>query len=357
MKFPPSNPQRFMLESIPQRFGDLSDEEFGEFIRYLFQLDGFEVLPVVTSKMLGIHMQAIKDGVNHVILPIRSKDQALVDVPDVKRALQATSLYKANQPWIITTSGFTPDAKALALHSDVELWDWDALYEAICELFFEGKSHFEYPQAPVIAAPVQAAEGESELRLKAKWTAREGVDATWYNLELSISNPTSRTQYIHLELPAFIDSKSSQVNADQWGVEDFVSGTIYSGATIRTNAQFRVSKLGERPPGGHVAITYHERQEVPVTFHLKAHVKGEACYVVTYCYGRTSNEYRLMTRFRDERLACSCTGRKAINLYYAVSPRLIRWASSNQLTDRLLRIVVRLLVKFLSLNRVKPGIW
>jgi hypothetical protein len=339
MNFPPANPQRFMLESIPQRFGNLGKDEFGDFIRYLFQLDGFEVLPVVTSKDLGIHMQAIKDGINHVILPILAKPEVLIDVSEVRRAVQATTLYKANQPWIITTSGFTPDAKKLAVHSDVELWDWEALYEAICALFFEGKSHFEYPMPPGQPSATEAA-AESELKLKAQWAAREGVDATWYNLQLSISNPTSRTQYIHLELPAFIDSKSTQVFADQWGVDEFVSGTIYSGATVRTNAQFKVSRLGERPPGGHVAITYHERTEVPMTYHLKAHVSGEACYVVTYCYGRDSAEYLQMTTFRDRYLANSGKGRWVICLYYQLAPVMIRMAGKFPAIDTFLKWMV-----------------
>jgi hypothetical protein len=346
MKFPPANPQRFMLESIPLRFGNLTGEQFGEFIRYLFQLDAYEVLPVVMSKDLGIHMQAIKDGITHLILPIRSEDEAQVDVVDVKRALQATALYKANSPWIIATGGFTKDAKALARHSDVELWDWDSLYEAICHLFFEGKSHLEFQQPTTLTAPPVEHEVDSELKLKAKWMAVEGVDATWYNLQLSISNPTERAQYIHLELPAFIDSKSTQVYADQWGVEEFVSGTIYSGATVRTNAQFRVSKLGERPPGGHVALTYHERMETPITFHIKAHVKGEACYVVTYCYGRDSAEYRRMTQFRDSFLAKSIIGRWCILTYYAISPFLLEMAAKHLWINQLLRKAVTLVVSW-----------
>jgi hypothetical protein len=344
MKFPPANPQRFMLESIPLRFGNLTGEQFGEFIRYLFQLDAYEVLPVVMSKDLGIHMQAIKDGITHVILPIRSENEAQVDVADVKRALQATSLYKANSPWIIATGGFTKDAKALAKHSDVELWDWDALYEAICHLFFEGKSHLEFEQ-PIVAASIEQEEVDSELKLKAKWMAKEGVDTTWYNLQLSISNPTSRAQYIHLELPAFIDNKSTQVYADQWGVEEFVSGTIYSGATVRTNAQFRVSKLGERPPGGQVALTYHERMDTPITFHIKAHVKGEACYVVTYCYGRDSEEYQRMTTFRDTVLAKNLAGRCFIAGYYAISPAFLVLAARCNMFNRMLRSVVSRLIR------------
>jgi hypothetical protein len=181
----------------------------------------------------------------------------------------------------------------------------------------------------------------------------EGLERDWYNLQLQITNPTTRNMYVHLELPAFIDLKTNQVFADQWGRDDFVAGMIYAGASVKTNAQFRTAKLGDRPPGGTIALTYHERRETPVTFHISTRVKGEACYLITYCYTRESAEYAGMVSFRDEKLRASQLGQWSIDVYYRFSPWLITWSDRN----RLLRFMVRFLVKKLVpgfLNVFKP---
>jgi len=339
MTFPPPDPRRFLLESIPDRFKQLSPEDFGNFIRYLFQLDGYEVQPTVISVDFGNHVLAKKDNSSLVILPIHGHGEDLIESDSIKKAIQARELYKADQAWVITTGSFSPEAKSFAEHSDIELWDWNTLYDGICQLFFEGKSHLEYAPAPVYIA--ESTDEVSEMRLKVKWVPQEGVGKEWYNLEIKISNPTERNVYVHLELPVLIDLRQNQIAADQWGAEDFVSGLIYGGATIKTNAMFKASKVGERPLGGKVIVTYHEREETPKTFHLAAKLKGEACYFVTYCYGRGSREYQLMIDFKDQVLSKSLFGKIFIKCYYSLSPIVVRLAFRYKVVDQLIRYVTR----------------
>ena len=135
--------------------------------------------------------------------------------------------------------------------------------------------------------------------------------------------------------------------ADQWVDGEFVSGLIYAGASVRTNALFSAEKLGERPPGGRVILTCHERLEVPATYHLQARLQGEACYVVTYCYSIHSVEYKRMTLFRDQVLKESIWGRLFVKFYYMVSPTLIWLAARNYYTDCALRKSVAVLVRTL----------
>ena len=150
MTFPPPDPRRFLLESIPDRFNQLNPEDFGNFIRYLFQLDGYDVQPTVTSVDLGNHVRAKKDNSSLVIIPIHHHNEELVETNIIKKAIQARELYQADQGWVITSGSFSPEARSFAEHSDIELWDWNALYEGICQLFFEGKSHLEYTPAPML---------------------------------------------------------------------------------------------------------------------------------------------------------------------------------------------------------------
>ena len=237
--------------------------------------------------------------------------------------------------WVITNSSFSEESKVLADESGIELWDWEALYEALGTLFYDGNDPVEAIEAQSgITVP---AEIEPYLKLKVQWQATEGIGTQWYNLGITISNPTDRNIYMHLDLPALIDSKRNQIMADKWGKGEFVAGMLYSGASIRTNALFSAAKLGERPSGGRIVLTCHERRDMPVTYHLNARLRGQACYVVTYCYTTKSHEYLVMTAFRDEVLAKTFFGRQFISLYYYCSSRLVKQAADVVWLDRLLR--------------------
>ena len=201
--------------------------------------------------------------------------------------------------------------------------------------------------------PVANEERESALKLKVKWQATEGIGPEWFNLGITISNPTERNMYIHLELPALIDQKRNQVMADQWIDGDFVSGMIYGGATIKTNALYSVAKLGDRPPGGRVVLTCHEREQIPLTYHLHARLQGQACFIVTYCYTDQSPEYTAMIAYRDEVLSMTLAGRALIQLYYFISPHLVKWASHNRSVDAFVHKITAFLLP-LFIHRIIP---
>lgn len=353
MNFPPADPKRFLLESIPNRFQQLSPDDFGVFVRYLFQLDGYEVKPLVMSSDFGYHLEARKDSAFLVILPVLAAPDTNTGSEEVIKAIRAKALYKADQAWIISTTSFSPEAVDAAEDGDIELWDWDALYDAICQLFFEGKTHLDYVMPPPPGEDDLAA--GSLLKLKVKWVAQEGIDASWYNLQLHIVNPTDTNIYVHLELPAFIDSHKNQVFAEKWVTDEFVSGLIYAGATVRTNALFKTSRLGDRPPGGYVMLTYHERRDTPLTFHLHARLKGEACYLVTYYFSRESEEYRSMTAFRDQVLRGHWMGRLLIRWYYALSPSLVTIADHHPSLHRICYRLIRPIITFVHAKAKQPS--
>ncbi len=344
MNFQPIHIRQFLLESLPSRFQSLSLPEFEELLRYLLEVDGYVMEPIVANGQLPNVIKASKEEVTLVVLSFRNHPDLEVGIHEVQKAIYARMFYKTSQSWIITTSSFTSEAVQLAEDSDIELWGWDALYNALCQLFFEGKNHVEYMEAHSFNSSIEKA--EPELRLKAKWKAAEGVSAEWYNLEIILSNPTDRNIYIHLELPALIDRNKNQVMAEDWAEGDFVAGMIYSGASVRTNALFSVFKLGDRPPGGRIVLTCHERQDLPLTYHLNARLQGEACFIITYCYSRQSLEYKSMISYRDMVLSQSFAGRRIIEFYYLVSPLLVNWAKHNQAVDSFVRKFVAWIIPY-----------
>jgi hypothetical protein len=337
MDFHQQDIRQFLKESIPFRFKALSPPEFGDFIRYLFEVDGYDLLPVEQTGEFDGLLQAQKEDTTLVIMPLRMSPDAVLGEDVISKAIRAREFYDADQSWVITTATFSPESRQLAEEAEIELWDWDALYAALCQLFFEGKNHMEF--FDIHPPTMRSEEAEAELKLKARWQAAEGTSSDFFNLSLSITNPTDRNIYLHLELPALIDHQRNQVMADQWVDGEFVAGLIYAGAAVKTNALFSVSRLGDRPPGGRIVLTCHERVEVPRTYHLQARLKGQACFVVTYCYTTSSAEYRMMTAYRDQVLDKSPGGRLLIRLYYFVSPMLVSWAGRSPVVDTCLRKV------------------
>jgi hypothetical protein len=173
---------------------------------------------------------------------MRQGEGHLIKEREIQEAATAKDFYETDQSWLITTTGFTEEAKSLADSLDIELWDWEALNQALSDLFFEGKGFHEY--ASNVHTKTAAETKDPVLKMKVKWEAQEGVGIKWYNLNLILSNPTDENFYIHLDLPVLIDSKKNQTSAEKWVDGEFVAGMIYAGASIRTNALFKTSRLG-----------------------------------------------------------------------------------------------------------------
>src|SRR5688500_9778034 len=241
MDFNQTDIRRFLIDSIPSRFNNLSHFEFTSFMAHVFRTDGYDVDEIVKNRELAPDLIEKKDGSKSVIKALRYTPDHHVKIHEIQQAAASRDFYEADQAWIITTSSITGEAKKEAERLDVELWDWDDFYQALSQLFFEGKSHFDFIESlePAIGITVN----DPDIRLKAKWQPEEGISSEWYNLDLTITNPSDRNLYIHLDLPALIDQRKNQVSAEQWAENEFVAGMIYAGASVRTNALFKASRL------------------------------------------------------------------------------------------------------------------
>ena len=257
MEFNQATIRRFLIDAIPSRFQYLSPDEFNSFIAYVFETDGYKVEELAKKAESGYYLIARKEDQSLIIKSLRYPQEHKVNVDEIQMADAARIFHQTDQAWIITTSSFTDVAKKEAEKLDVELWDWEAFYQALTQLFFEGKSHFEYVDVAALTHH-NVDNINPEIKLKVNWQPEEGVSVEWYNLGIVVSNNSDRNVYLHLDLPALIDKNKNQIMADQWAENEFVAGLIYSGASIRTNALFKASRLGDSPPGGRIMLTCHE---------------------------------------------------------------------------------------------------
>ncbi len=348
--------QQFLRESAPLHFREQSPLVFEGFIRYMFEVDGFTLLPMDPSPEMAGMILAEKEHETHLIHPVHSRTEHPIPLSILERVGSLMEETDCAHGWVITNASFSTESKSYAETTGLELWEWDELYRAMGDLFFDGKDLLESSEPKDSVTIPQ--EVEPYLRLKAKWEATEGVSTKWYNLSLVISNPTDRNIYLHLDLPALIDTKHNQTMADQWGKGEFVAGMLYGGASIRTNALFATGKLGERPPGGRIVLTCHERSERPVTYHLNARLQGQACFVVTYCYTTQSPEYEFLTRYRDQYLSKSILGRFLIAFYYRISSKIVDRAPVYPWLDQLVRkagkAIVPLTIRIIRAFHIDP---
>ncbi len=342
MSFQHPDIKQFLLDAIPGRFAHLSPEEFESFMVYLFGLDGYSVESVPKRGDTAANLLARKDDHSMMIRILQLPPDHVVREDEIHKAEAAKAYHETDQAWIITTSAFTKAAIRVAEKADVEWWDWDALYQALTDTFFEGKSHLDFVTAQ--PAVLNSDLPDPEFKLSVKWQPEEGIDAEWYNLSMTVTNASSGSYYLSLDLPALIDKNKQQTIADKWAGGEFVSGMVYEGASVRTSALFRATRLGEHPPGGKVMLTVHIRTEPIVTVHLGAKLKGDACFFVTYCYSRQSPEYRLMAAYRDNVLNNTVLGRLCVSGYYTVSPTIIRLAQRIPLIEKSIRFIIRKII-------------
>lgn len=103
----------------------LSGIEFEEVLKSLFEKMGYKVLLTKTSGDFGADLIISKNGKNALIQAKRYNHT--VGVRAVQEIIAAREHYKVFQAFVITNSSFSSEAEHLALESEVQLVDGDAL--------------------------------------------------------------------------------------------------------------------------------------------------------------------------------------------------------------------------------------
>lgn len=107
----------------------MSGEQFEQRIWMLFKDLGYAAELTKTSGDFGGDIIVTKNGLRTVVQAKRYKSG--VGVEAVQEALAAKAIYRCVQALVVTNSSFTPQAKKLALHNNVELWDREKLIEQL----------------------------------------------------------------------------------------------------------------------------------------------------------------------------------------------------------------------------------
>lgn len=136
-----NNTHNRMIPKSTRKFSDFSKDgkEFERLIARLYEANGY------TTQVIGAHgdqggdVIASRNGEN-VLIQAKFWGSTSVGNKAVQEAAAARPHYNCTRAVVITTSGFTPEAKALAQTNDVELVDGEELKRRLGETLHESWS-------------------------------------------------------------------------------------------------------------------------------------------------------------------------------------------------------------------------
>jgi hypothetical protein len=84
---------------------------------------------------------------------------------------------------------------------------------------------------------------------------------------------------------------------------------------------------------------------------LNREANDTRCYIATYLYGTNDPRTNLLRDFRDSSLMKSACGRRAVAIYYSVSPRLVVLSKNHPSLHGFFKRAVGFIIKLLELRK------
>ncbi|MBK8506420.1 MAG: restriction endonuclease [Saprospiraceae bacterium] len=345
------NLDHYLYSSIPIRFQGVDPSEFEDFIAYLFDRNGYDQIQTSYSADFGADVIVKKEGIKTAVQVKRYFELHKVGVSDINQVIGAQQYYQCDQALMITTSSYTPAAKQLAATAGVILWDWERLEKAISDTFLEGQHHHDYFKA----FPVDISATESDifkLQIMDIDLPGEGVAKLSGKITLRLTNLKEGHQKVSCDLPIIITNQRLQITAVKFAEESFNSGIVYGNATVEIIAEFSARQFTDYNRKDRLLLPVHllQSQEYLVLEQKLGQVKKE-CFLVTFYFGRDSQEYSQMIYFRDKVLYRFALGRYFVASYYRLGSLMVRYLEDKPKVIMLLRPAVRTIVS--AITRIK----
>lgn len=326
-----SDTLELLKESVPNRFMNLSPRKFENFILEFFRELGYKADLTPKTGDYGGDILAKKNRESIVVQVKRYKSSNVVGVHHINQVVGARQFYNANKAIIITTSYFSKNGRALAKRTNVELWDWNILYDKIKKVYLEGKEIYEYFNKETESINVDAIRSDSLefkiVKILENQTMRDKTIATI--IHFKIKNLSNKKINVQMEMPTVIDVLQNQFKANTYLTGYFFEGDIYPNASVESAFNF----LKDQVPGAKVIdkmiikyyVAGHLRNEVAVGVPKDVKIQrlsGDSkCFIATAAYrSELSSELSVFRRFRDSFLLSNNYGQTFVECYYKFSP-------------------------------------
>lgn len=159
-----------LKDNIPTRFASMAPHYFKELICEFFNDSGYQVKTTKSTGNFGADILLTKDNVKTAVQIRKYKKVNLVDVEEINQVVRGREYRKCDKALVVTTSYFTEPAKQLAKQRDVELWNWDRLYDRIKKVYFVPKPCISKPCIEAIKEAYALDFQDSSKKKEAKTT-------------------------------------------------------------------------------------------------------------------------------------------------------------------------------------------
>ncbi len=268
MDFSQVDMDKFLQSSFPLRFQNVSPFDFEDFVAELFRKDNFKVEQTEYTGDFGADMIVEKDSVRTAIQIKRYSESSKVGVKDINQVIAAREYYETDEALVIATTDFTNAAQKMSDSADVDLWDWDDLAEAICNVLMDQKDYYSYFREELHE------ENTSDVDFSiypGSYEDTESESISQFHFE--IENTSGKNLPIVLELPIIITKSNRQVKALDWENGYFSNGVIYNGVRVQCACSFMAAQLEDILPGDRLILRiFYPDQNSYVT--LEEKIKG-----------------------------------------------------------------------------------
>ena len=114
---------------IDTTYDHLDGYEFEDYVKQLFQLLGYQVVPTKLSNDQGADLILLKGNIKTVVQCKRYSSS--VSNKAIQEVVAAKNHYNGDQALVVCTSDYTKSARELAKSNNVHIWDRDKLEETI----------------------------------------------------------------------------------------------------------------------------------------------------------------------------------------------------------------------------------
>lgn len=248
-----------LQESIPNRFMNLTPNQFEDFIVTLFKDMGYTSELTPRSNDYGGDVLAQNESEKIIIQVKRYNRNNTVGVQDINQVIGAKQYYKADKAMIITTSKFSRNGKRLANQTDVELWDWSKLISKIRENYLDGQTVYEYfeDQEQIISENM-VREGVLEfqvVKVIENCRMRDGSKCTVVHFKIrNLSDEIVKVRVV--SFPNIIDLFNNQFSATSSYSGYFREGDIYPNASVECAYNFMVEQIPDADAIKSIGIKY-----------------------------------------------------------------------------------------------------
>lgn len=341
-------------QSIPNRFANTTPYHFEEFICELFKESGYQAEITKATGDFGADVILTKDNLRSAVQVKRYERGNLIGVKEINQVIGGREYYKCDKAILITSSDFTKAAKKLAKQTNIELWNWDRLYNEIKKVYLEGKDVYKFFKAKetsIVKNQIKSRSGRFLFKVdKIEENSLMQDKNTATVVHIKMTNLADEKIYITIGAPIIIDVLDNQMEAYIRYSSGFYQGYIYPQAIISLIFCWYSDQLPKGKLIKQVIVKYCEGESgVPEEVVISPDrstkiVRGmpqSGCFIATAVYGTPlAPEVNILRNFRDKLLLGNKLGKEFVNFYYRNSPLIANFISKHPLLRQILRKVI-----------------